>query len=107
LPDLEDKSEIIRRSNFWPSTFKRPHHKTPLGQSWNFFFYSAGVGRTGTFIAIDFLLETITANNSINIYELVSYLRHQRAYFVQTWVCSFLHECMKIEGEQQVELPSG
>ena len=47
---------------------------------------SAGVGRTGTYIALDFLLEMIMANSEINIYEMVLFLRYQRVFLVQTWV---------------------
>ena len=47
---------------------------------------SAGVGRTGTYIALDFLLEMIMANSEVNIYEMVLFLRYQRVFLVQTWV---------------------
>ncbi|XP_054162093.1 tyrosine-protein phosphatase 69D-like [Oppia nitens] len=46
---------------------------------------SAGVGRTGTFIAIDSLISQINENSSvINIFECVSQLRHQRNHLVQS-----------------------
>lgn len=46
---------------------------------------SAGVGRTGTFIAIDKLIcEINDGASSINIFECVSKLRHQRNYLVQS-----------------------
>ena len=51
---------------------------------------SAGVGRTGTYIALDFLLEMIMANSEINIYEMVVFLRYQRVFLVQTWVLNKL-----------------
>jgi protein tyrosine phosphatase len=46
---------------------------------------SAGIGRTGTYIALDLLLEQYERKNSLNIYELIVALRHQRLQFVQTW----------------------
>jgi protein-tyrosine phosphatase len=46
---------------------------------------SAGVGRTGTFIAIDSLIPEINENaKHINIFECVSNLRYQRNYLVQS-----------------------
>ncbi|RWS11981.1 tyrosine-protein phosphatase 69D-like protein, partial [Dinothrombium tinctorium] len=45
---------------------------------------SAGVGRTGTFIAIDSLIPEITCGTHINIFECVSQLRYQRNYLVQS-----------------------
>ena len=47
---------------------------------------SAGVGRTGTFITLDYMLEKIKAEKTINIYEYVSELRKQRVLMVQTVV---------------------
>jgi netrin-G3 ligand len=47
---------------------------------------SAGVGRTGTFITLDSMLERIKAKAGINIFEFVSNLRKQRVLMVQTQV---------------------
>ena len=47
---------------------------------------SAGVGRTGTFITLDYMLERLKTENTINIYEFVSSLRKQRVLMVQTLV---------------------
>ena len=47
---------------------------------------SAGVGRTGTFITLDYMLERIRAEKTINIYEFVCNLRKQRVLMVQTMV---------------------
>ncbi len=48
---------------------------------------SAGVGRTGTFITLDAMMERIKAEETINIYEFVKNLRKQRVLMVQTMVC--------------------
>ncbi len=47
---------------------------------------SAGVGRTGTFITLDYMLERIKNENNINIFEFVNDLRRQRVWMVQTMV---------------------
>lgn len=45
---------------------------------------SAGIGRTGAFIAIDIMLERLRHERTVDIYECVTQLRAQRAYMVQT-----------------------
>ena len=47
---------------------------------------SAGVGRTGTFIAIDVMLQKMAAKDNLNIQEFVCRMRAQRAYMIQTSV---------------------
>ena len=47
---------------------------------------SAGVGRTGTFILLDSMLERIKEQNSINVYELLVSLCERRVLMVQTLV---------------------
>ena len=44
---------------------------------------SAGVGRTGTFITLDYMLERIKTEKSLNIFEFVTGLRKQRVLMVQ------------------------
>jgi protein tyrosine phosphatase len=46
----------------------------------------AGVGRTGTFIAIDVMLRKMAAKESLNVQEFVCRMRAQRAYMIQTSV---------------------
>ena len=45
---------------------------------------SAGVGRTGTFIAIDIIQQRLKQERKINIFDLVKQLRCQRMKMVQT-----------------------
>ena len=47
---------------------------------------SAGVGRTGTFITLDSMLERMKTESNVNIFEFVSNLRKQRVLMVQTAV---------------------
>ncbi|KAI6207786.1 hypothetical protein M3Y96_00045800 [Aphelenchoides besseyi] len=46
---------------------------------------SAGVGRTGVFIALNELLDKLEAHSIIDIYEVVSRLRHERSNTVQSF----------------------
>ncbi len=47
---------------------------------------SAGVGRTGTFITLDAMLERIRSEESVNVYEFVKNMRKRRVLMVQTMV---------------------
>ena len=47
---------------------------------------SAGVGRTGTFILLDSMLEKMREDNSLNVYECLVNLRKRRVLMVQTLV---------------------
>ena len=51
-------------------------------------FASAGVGRTGTYIGIDAMLEGLEAENKVDVYGYVVKLRRQRSLMVQVEVCS-------------------
>ena len=58
--------------------------------SWSWFdppCCSAGVGRTGTFITIDCVLEQLQKKQVIDIFGTVNSIRHQRMNMVQTVVC--------------------
>jgi len=44
---------------------------------------SAGIGRTGTFIAMDYLLRQAAEEDQIDIFRTVTDMRYQRANFVQ------------------------
>lgn len=51
-----------------------------------YLFKSAGVGRTGTYIACDLLLKSIDQSEKLNIFKTVLHLRKQRTNMVQTQV---------------------
>ncbi|XP_065936977.1 receptor-type tyrosine-protein phosphatase kappa isoform X1 [Magallana gigas] len=59
---------------------------------------SAGIGRTGTFIALDYLLEEGAAEQMIDVKGYVTSLRHQRGKSIQTYEqYIFLHDAV-VEG---------
>ncbi|XP_048759020.1 tyrosine-protein phosphatase non-receptor type 7-like [Ostrea edulis] len=61
---------------------------------------SAGIGRTGTFIALDFMLEEGTAENYVDVKSYIVSLRQQRGKCIQTYEqYVFLHEAL-VEGFQ-------
>ena len=47
---------------------------------------SAGVGRSGTFIVLDSMLERMKCERSLNVYEFVCEMRKKRVLMVQTEV---------------------
>ena len=51
---------------------------------------SAGVGRTGTFLTLDAMLERIKSEQSVNVYEFVKNMRKRRVLMVQTMVRQFV-----------------
>lgn len=50
------------------------------------FVFSAGVGRTGTFIALDRVLQQLDSKGTIDLYGCVFDLRLHRQHMVQTEV---------------------
>ena len=54
-------------------------------------FFSAGVGRTGTFIAVDRLLQEIRVKDEVDVMATVLEMRQQRAFMVQTEVGNEAH----------------
>ena len=47
---------------------------------------SAGVGRTGTFIMLDSLMDRLKVEDTVNIYEFLQEMRKKRMSMVQTLV---------------------
>lgn len=46
--------------------------------------YSAGVGRTGTFIVIDAMIDMMHAEQKVDVFGFVSKIREQRSQLIQT-----------------------
>ena len=57
---------------------------------------SAGVGRTGTFIAVDIALEQAKKEGVVDIAGIVNRLRQQRMKMVQTLVRTRVHTCIHL-----------
>lgn len=75
------------------------------------YIFSAGVGRSGTFIALDRVLQSLNdptkVNNYIDVYGIVYAMRKERVWMVQTeqqYIC--IHQCIvcilkQNDGDQQ------
>ncbi|XP_052242472.1 tyrosine-protein phosphatase 10D-like [Dreissena polymorpha] len=86
----------------------RQHTNRPDRTSPTVVHCSAGVGRTGTFIAVDNLLQHIRDHDSVDIFQLVLDMREHRCNMVQTEdQFVFIYECLKAfittdEGEEHI-----
>ena len=58
------------------------------------YYYSAGVGRTGTLITIQCMLEMIADTETLDIFNFVLGLRRQRSFMVQTEVHGLHYNCV-------------
>ena len=62
-----------------------------------YIYFSAGVGRSGTFIALDRLLQEIIDHDVIDIFNVVAEMRRERVWMVQTEVRSI---CFSLIGKE-------
>lgn len=56
---------------------------------------SAGVGRSGTFIALDRILQSMKTSDTVDIFGIVWQMRKERVWMVQTeqqYIC--IHQCL-------------
>lgn len=68
-----------------------------------FFNFSAGVGRSGTFITLDRILQQIQVADYVDIFGIVWAMRKERVWMVQTeqqYIC--IHQCLLavLEGKE-------
>ena len=57
---------------------------------WYYKFLSAGVGRSGTYITIDAMLQRLKDEDTLNIYEFVTKCRTRRTFMVQNQVITIV-----------------
>lgn len=73
------------------SVFEKNTSNFPISK---YFVFSAGVGRTGTLIGLDIIMQRLKHESKINIFETVKELRFQRMKMVQTiQQYTFLYAC--------------
>lgn len=73
-----------------------------------FLAYSAGVGRSGTFICLDRILQQIAVSDYVDIFGIVYAMRKERVWMVQTeqqYIC--IHQCLLtvLEGKELTGSP--
>lgn len=84
-----------------PSMYSRPrfpsvHIVRSTKKIMKYFYdlFVAGVGRTGTLVALDSLMQQLQDENQVSIFNTVYDMRHQRNFLVQSLVCKTIgHIC--------------
>ncbi|CAG2193859.1 PTPB [Mytilus edulis] len=72
---------------------------------------SAGVGRTGTFITVDYLMQYVEdhdLSSQVDIFDWVIQMRDHRTTMVQTWAqYAFIHDCLSeiVERKRKLQNP--
>ncbi|XP_052103012.1 tyrosine-protein phosphatase 10D-like isoform X2 [Mytilus californianus] len=72
---------------------------------------SAGVGRTGTFITVDYLMQYVEdhdLSSQVDIFDWVIQMRDHRTTMVQTWTqYAFIHDCLSeiVERKRKLQNP--
>ena len=67
-----------------------PAERSYISYIFSFICFSAGVGRTGTYISIDTQLERARAEGIIDVHNFVQLMRTQRVNMVQSFVSKML-----------------
>lgn len=50
-------------------------------------FFSAGIGRTGTYVGLDYVNEQAKAEGFVDVLKCAQLMRANRTNMIQTWVC--------------------
>lgn len=69
-------------------------HSISCGDNYQYeyclYIYSAGIGRTGTYIGLDYVVNQAKEVDYVDVFGSVEGLRRQRVNMVQTQVCTAL-----------------
>ena len=63
--------------------------------------FSAGCGRTGTYIVLDMCLKQVRNEDKVDVFECLRRVREQRSFMVETQVCILSTCSMAIKCEKE------